>query len=294
MKPEDATQTPAGIRARADAAIAHLPGLILSAERLAAVVSPGAHGLRRAGLGEDFWQYRPASAGDGARSIDWRRSARSDAQFVRDREAQTAQAMAIWVSAGRGMYFSGGADRPEKAARAQLLALALAMLLLRGGEKVAMLGRPPRTGRTQSEALAEALSLTRPIPQDSDQPAISALRPGQRIALIADFLDDPDWLPPFLARASQLGITGVLMQVLDPAEEEFPYSGAVVFRSAAGASSHDSRDAEGLRAAYLARLAARRDWLGRQASGAGWLFGHHSTGQPPAVALEWLHRVLGG
>ena len=61
-----------------------------------------------------------------------------------------------------------------------------------------------------------------------------------------------------------------------------------------GATRHDSRDAGGLREAYLARLAQRRDWLREQARGAGWHFGHHATGHAPAHALSWLYQVLGG
>lgn len=284
----------AGLRAEAGAASLHLPGLVLSAERLAAMVAPGAHGLRRAGPGEDFWQYRPASHGDTARSIDWRRSARSDAQFVRDREAQTAQVAAIWVSAGQGMGYAGAADRPSKAARARLLALALGMVLLRGGEKVGLLGQPARAGRAQVERLAQGL-LAQPVAaDDSDAPAPEALRPGQRLVILSDFMTDPDWVRAVLDRAAGLGVRGVLMQVLDPDEENFPYAGAVVFRSLSGRLRHDSRDAEGLRSAYLARLAERRDWLRAQAGGAGWHFGHHTTDHAPALALAWLYQVLGG
>ncbi|MDP5308932.1 DUF58 domain-containing protein [Paracoccus spongiarum] len=284
----------ADLRARAESASAHLPGLILSAERLAAVVAPGAHGLRRAGPGEDFWQYRPASQGDSARSIDWRRSARSDAQFVRDREAQTAQAVGLWVSAGQGMGYAGAPDRPAKGARAQLLALALGMVLLRGGEKVGLLGQPPRAGRAQAERLAQGLLAAQAGAGDGDAPEAQALRPHQRLVILSDFLTDPDWVAVLLARAASMGVTGVLMQVLDPDEENFPYAGAVDFRSVSGALRHDSRDAAGLRQAYLDRLAARRDWLRDRAQGAGWHFGHHATDHAPAVALGWLHRVLGG
>lgn len=285
--------TPAELQARANAASAHLPGLILSAERLAAMVAPGAHGLRRAGPGEDFWQYRPATQGDTARAIDWRRSGRSDAQFVRDREAQTAQSVAIWVSNGQGMQFTGGADRPTKAARARLLALALAMVLLRGGEKVGLLGQPLRSGRIQAGRLAEALLTMTAGAGDDDQPDADTLRPGQRLVLIGDFLERPDWLPGVLSRASAMGARGAMLQLLDPDEEAFPYQGAVVFRSVSGAFSHDSRDAGGLRDAYRQRLAERRDWLAAQAMGAGWHFGHHRTDHAPAVVLEWLYQVLG-
>lgn len=217
--------TPAELQARANAASAHLPGLILSAERLAAMVAPGAHGLRRAGPGEDFWQYRPATQGDTARAIDWRRSGRSDAQFVRDREAQTAQSVAIWVSNGQGMQFTGGADRPTKAARARLLALALAMVLLRGGEKVGLLGQPLRSGRMQAGRLAEALLTMTAGAGDDDQPDADTLRPGQRLVLIGDFLERPDWLPGVLSRASAMGARGRCCNCWTRTRRRFPIRG---------------------------------------------------------------------
>lgn len=285
--------TPANLRARAEGAAAHLPGLVLSAERLAAMVAPGAHGLRRAGPGEDFWQYRPAGAGDGARSIDWRRSGRSDQQFVRDREAQTAQAAALWLSRGQGMAFTGGPDRPAKAERGQVLTLALGMLLLRGGERVGLLGQPPRAGRLQADRLAEALAAAPPTAGDDDQAPAGSLRPNTRAVLIGDFLADPSWLATFLDRAAALGVSGLLLQVLDPDEVQFPFDGAVDFRSASGALRHDSRDAGGLRAAYLARLAERQDWLRRQADRVGWLFATHRTDADPAEALGWAWQGLG-
>jgi uncharacterized protein (DUF58 family) len=282
------------LRARSDAASAHLPGLILSAERLAMMVAPGAHGLRRGGVGEDFWQYRPASPGDPIRAIDWRRSGRSDSQFVRDRESQTAQTVAIWVSAGRGMTYSGAADRPSKSQRAEVLGLALAMVLLRGGEKVGLLGQLARAGRQQADRMAEQMALGSALDADSDIPPLDQLRPNQRLVILSDFLGDPAWVAQVLARATDLRITGVLMQVLDPDEENFPYGGAVVFRSLSGAVRHDSRDAAGLREAYLARLADRRDWLRDHCDRAGWYFAHHTTDHAPAHALNWLYQVLEG
>ncbi|WP_299909416.1 DUF58 domain-containing protein [uncultured Paracoccus sp.] len=284
----------ADLRARAEVESGGLPALVLSAERLAALIAPGAHGLRRSGPGEDFWQYRPAREGDTARSIDWRRSARSDAQFVRDREAQSAEAAVIWASAGQGMGYRGAASRPTKRDRARLLALALGMVLLRGGERVGLAGQPPRAGRLQTDRLAQGLALQAEAGTDADQPPLTALRPNQRVVLISDFLGDPGWVSDYLARAAALGVSGALLQVLDPDEEVFPFDGAVLFRSVSGRVSHDTRDAAGLRAAYLDRLAERRDLLTRGAQGAGWHFGTHDTATPPAAALMWLYQVLGG
>ena len=162
--------TPEQLRAEAEAA-AGLPSLMLSAERLAAALTAGAHGQRRAGPGEDFWQYRPATSGDTARSIDWRRSARSDGQFVRDREAEVSQSASIWVSAAAGMDYAGGADRPPKRARADLLALAFGRLssgvgseqfdtfaTLNGSVQEAIARRARQLGHERAAAQAETLA----------------------------------------------------------------------------------------------------------------------------------------
>lgn len=267
---------------------------MLSAERLASALMAGAHGQRRPGPGEDFWQYRPATSGDTARSIDWRRSARSDGQFVRDREAEVPQSASIWVSAAAGMEHAGGPGRPLKRDRADLLALALAMALLAGGERVALAGDPPRPGRAQADRIAQALVTRAPLAVDDDMPPAQALRPGQRVILLDDFLGDPQPVLDYLHRAAGMGIRGALLQVLDPDEEGFPWIGAVLFRSASGALGHDTRDAGGLRDAYLARLAERRRLLGDAALNAGWHFGTHDTTSAPSQALLWLWSVLEG
>ncbi len=213
------------LRASAEAAAAALPALILSAERLAASVQPGAHGLRQPGAGEDFWQYRPAAAGDTMRQIDWRRSGRSDSSFVREREAQTAQAAVLWVSAGQGMAWTGDPARPTKRDRARLLALALALVLLRGGEKVALAGETPRSGRAQGDLLAQQLLAQDAAARDDDLPAPQSLRPMRRMVLVGDFLGDIAPLNALLHHAAAQGVRGVLLQVLDPVEEGFPVRG---------------------------------------------------------------------
>lgn len=276
------------LTAEAQTTAAALPDLILSAERLVQTALPGAHGLRRAGPGDEFWQYRPAATGDDARAIDWRRSARGDADFVRDRERVNAETAAIWVAGHPGMDWTGAEARPTKRARAELLGLALGILLLRGGERVGILGTNPRSGRAQVPALAESLLAAR----ESD-PDAGVIRPGRRVVLIGDWLEDPAATLAFLARAADMGVGGALLQVLDPVEEDFPFAGAVLFRDAAGRSRHDTRDAAGLRRAYLDRLAARRAQLSGAAEAAGWHFGTHDTAAPPSQALLWLAAALG-
>ena len=69
---------------------ANLPRLILESRKIAATVIHGLHGRRRAGSGENFWQFRRFVSGEEARRIDWRRSARDDNLYVREREWEAA------------------------------------------------------------------------------------------------------------------------------------------------------------------------------------------------------------
>ncbi len=276
MRPE------ADLRAGAEATGAGLPALVLAAEDLAASAVPGQHGRRRPGAGEDFWQYRPAASGDAARLIDWRRSARGDTALVREREAQGAEALMLWVDPSPGMDFASRPGLPTKTHRARLVALALAVLALRGGERVGLAapGLPPRAGRAQLDTLA--LGLTGALP------ALPRLAGRGRAVILSDFMADPAPLAALLAGAA---MRGALCQVLDPVEETFPFAGrSILFEEA---QTHETREAGGLRAAYLARLAERRAVLAALARAHGWHLVTHRTDAPAAQALRALHQALG-
>ncbi|MFC7703054.1 DUF58 domain-containing protein [Plastorhodobacter daqingensis] len=278
-------------RAEAEALSLGLPALLAEAEHLAATLILGEHGRRRAGAGNEFWQYRPATAGDGVRSIDWRRSARSDQPYVREREWQAAQSVSLWLDEAQSMGFSGSIARPAKADRVRLLGLALAILLLRGGERVGLLpDLPPRSGRNQIAGLVAALGRT--ASADYGVPDVAALAPRSRAVFLSDFLGDMAPVERALAMAADRGVRGVLMQVLDPVEELFPYAGRTIFESMSGALSHETRKAGDLRRKYLDRLAERKAHLADLARAAGWHFGGHHTGDSAQSTLLWLYRAM--
>ena len=284
----------ADLRARAESLGATLPPLLAEAEHLAATVLLGEHGRRRSGTGDDFWQYRAAHPGDAMRAVDWRRSARSDSHFVREREWQAAQSVVVWVDPSRSMAFSGGKDRPAKGDRARLIVLALAVLLLRAGERVGLAGQgAPRSGKAQLLRLVEAFGLQAPV-ADYGVPVEDGLVAQGRAIFASDFLGDMVGVEAALARAADRGVKGVLLQVLDPSEEEFPFDGRTVFVSMGGSISHETQQAGDLRARYLDRLAERKARLAELARLSGWQFHTHHTGQIAQVALLWAYRALEG
>ncbi len=284
---------PAGLRRAAEGLAAALPPLLADAQHLASTVQLGEHGRRLSGMGDEFWQYRPAHAGDEARLIDWRRSARADAQFVREKEWQAAQSVHLWVDDSRAMEFTGDRKRQAKADRARLLALALGVLLIRAGERVGLADpiAPPRSGEVQLLRLAEVFTRAAGA-EDFGMPDARAILPGSRAVFISDFMGDPEGVERALGIAADKGVTGVLFQILDPVEEAFPFDGRTIFESMAGTLSHETRKAGDLRTRYQARLAERKGRLADLAREAGWLFSTHHTGDPAQGALLWLYGAL--
>lgn len=285
---------PVGLRQEAEALAGPLPPLLAAAEHLASSVILGEHGRRRAGQGDEFWQYRPGHAGDEARMIDWRRSARSDdALFVREKEWQAAQSVMVWLDMGQSMRFASDKTLPTKAAESRRIALALAVLLIRGGERIGLtnLDLPPRSGQVQLLRLASALA----DGQDETDYAAPEMRGApsrSRAVFVSDFLGDMALVRAALTGAADRGISGALLQVLDPQEEAFPFQGRTVFESVGRTLRHETLKASDLRDRYLERLAARKEELRGLARTTGWQYNIHHTGAPASAALLWLYSAL--
>lgn len=289
----EALHTPDSLRHRSETVSGGLPSLMVAAEHLAATIMLGNHGRKRAGMGDEFWQYRPAEAGDGLRAIDWRRSARADAPSVREKEWQAAQSLMLWVDDAQSMSFTGGRNRPSKLRRAQTIGMALAILAIRAGERVGLMNlpEPPKAGNTQLLRLASAL-MDPKDPEDYGAPMPRIMPAGSRAVFLSDFLGETAPVEKALTTAADRGVKGALVMVLDPDEEAFPFDGRTVFESMSGAIRFETLKAKGLREAYLERLAARKDWLQTLARRTGWRLDIHHTDHAPEDPLLWLYHAL--
>lgn len=284
---------PGELRRGAERLSAGFPALLARARHLSATLDMGAHGRRRAGMGDEFWQYRPAVAGDAAGAIDWRRSGRSDAEFVREQEWQTAQAVHLWVDPGSAMQFVGDDGGETKANRAQLLALAVAILLTRAGERVGLMDdpEPPKRGEVQLNKIIQFMLHQSDVP-DYATPPEKILSRGSRAVYLSDFLGDWDALVASLSRAADQDVQGSLIQVLDPVEVSFPFKGRTIFQSMQNTVEFETLKANSLREDYLARLAEREAELRDLAKATGWRYLKHVTNEDPQAALLWLYQAL--
>lgn len=291
----EATGRLSALRPAADTMSAALPALMLQAEQIANTLSYGEHGRRRAGIGEAFWQFRHYSPGDEAAKIDWRQSAKSQGHFVRENEWQGAQSVWLWCDRSPSMAYRSAFASQSKQDRALILSLALGGLLTRGGERAGLLqpgAPPPASGRAAFSRLAENLVLT--APADADLPPELALPRFARLVLIGDFLSPLDEIAAIVRAYSAKGVRGHLLQVLDPAEEDLPFTGRIRFEGLQGETHLTVGRVEALRGAYHQRIQQHQDGLRALCRAAGWSFATHRTDRPAPLALLALHQTLSG
>lgn len=284
-----------GLRRDARSLSSAFPPMLVAASRIAASIAHGVHGRRRQGPGEDFWQYRHYSPGDATQHIDWHKSARSTHVFVRENEWAASNTLWVWAAADPGMSYRSHLAAASKHERAATIALALAMLAMRAGERVAIPGYPyppDHTGRAL-QRMARWLA----APPDSakqDLPPAVELNRFSSCVLLGDFLRPLDAVAARLSVLATRGVAGHIVQVLDPAEETLPFAGRTEFREFAGPRRVVIGKVETLRPSYHDRLRHHRDGLRDLARRLGWTFTVHHTDQAPGTLLLSLYTLLSG
>jgi len=289
---------------RAEALGAALPPLLVAARRVAATVAQGVHGRRRVGQGDSFWQFRPFLPGDAMARIDWRQSAKSDRIFVRETEWEAAQTVCLWADSSASMRWRSRLAPVEKGERAALLLLALAALLLRGGERVRLtaphspLGAQSLSGRDALERLAQGV-MQRFMQERADGASTESLPPSSlplprhaSVVLFGDFLDPLSAVQASLARLAAVPVNTYLMQVLDPAEPALPFHGRVRFTDLEEEGDALIPRVEGVREAYAERFTRHQDGHAALCRALGFRFSTHMTDQPPEQALLALYLAL--
>ena len=280
----------------AHALASRLPDLMVEAKRVANTVAHGIHGRRRAGPGETFWQFRQVQPGDPVTAIDWRRSASSDHLYLREREWEAAHTVWLWPDLSPSMDFRSHLARLAKGDRGLVLMLAMAELLIGGGERIGMMGAMQPTGsRNAVEKLAQAVLRVKAAKQarDSLPPALTLSRFNGRL-LFGDFLDPIDDIAERLQAIAASGVTGHVVQILDPAEETLPYDGRVEFIASEGGDRILANRTETMREGYAARIKAHKAALTDITRRLEWSHTVHHTDRPAEETLLALHTRLSG
>ena len=273
-----------------------LPDLLLEADRISSTVAHGIHGRRRAGPGETFWQFRQYGPLDSATLIDWRRSASSDLLYVREREWEAAHTLWLWPDLSESMNFKSHLSPVTKRDRALVLMLATAELLVRSGERVGLMGVTlPMANRKAATKLAEAIAMNPKVPALTEGlPTEARLARFSSAILFSDFLDPIDKIRTRIETIASAGVTGHIVQVLDPAEESLPYQGRTEFFGMEGDERWIADRAESLRERYQQKFASHRAEVFELTTRLGWSMMVHHTDRPASEPVLSLMMHLEG
>jgi uncharacterized protein (DUF58 family) len=266
----------------------------VAAEQLSSAIVLGVHGRRKAGMGETFWQFRRYAIEDPSTAVDWRQSAKSQHLFVREREWEVSESVWFWRDGSPGMRFASEKNLPLKIDRATVLTLALASLLVRGGERIALLGgsSSPAMGRVALRRLAHRLADLPPSDQ-AVPPAAPMSRTGT-LVWVSDFLQPLEEIEARMRGFANAGVKGFLTQIIDPAEEDFPFTGRVRFEAPAQGDTTLFGKVQNIRADYRKLYAAHSEAVGVLARRLGWHFLRHRTDRAAQTALIALFGAIGG
>jgi uncharacterized protein (DUF58 family) len=271
---------------------ATMPRLILEARRVAATAIHGLHGRRRAGPGENFWQYRRFISGEPAARVDWRRSARDDHLYVRELEWEAAHTVWIWPDRSPSMAFASALAEETKLERTLVVAFALAHVLVEGGERIGIPGlMRPTASRNVIEKMAQAI--VHDPGERSSLPPSFAPSPLAEIVMLSDLWSPIEQVHRTIAQLSASGAHGHVVQIVDPAEETFPYSGRIEFIEPEGAGAITAGRAEAWRDDYATRVEAHRAAIRGETDRLGWIFVIHRTDRPASWLLLGLHVQMG-
>ena len=271
---------------------ARVPRLILEARRVASTLIHGLHGRRRAGPGENFWQYRRFVSGEPSNAVDWRRSARDDHLYVREREWEASHTIWLWADRSPSMDFTSSLTEWSKLDRALVVSFALAEVLVQGGERV---GIPeimrPTANRNVIEKMAQAI-----VHDTSERPSLPpnfSPAPFSEVLLLSDFWSPIAEFRKIIGQLAATGARGHVVQVVDPAEESFPYSGRIEFIESEGLGSVTAGRAETWRSDYQRLVADHRAALRAECEQFGWSFIVHRTDRGPTELLFAIHARMG-
>jgi uncharacterized protein (DUF58 family) len=192
------------------------------------------------------------------------------------------------------MRFASRPDLSTKLDRASLLALALASLLTRGGERIGLLGNgaKPASGRIAVGRLAH--ELVEALPQDAALPPPAAVGKNAQLVWLSDFLSPLGDIERAVRGLAGAGLTGHLVHIVDPVEQDFPFRGRTRFEWSAPHRSEVFGRAERIREDYCRRFRAQSDAVAALARGLGWSYLIHRTDRQPVKALVALYAELAG
>ncbi len=226
------------------AVLARIDNYALLARTVVDGVLSGLHRSLLQGYGSEFFQYRDYVPGDDLKYLDWKAFARLDRYYIKLFQEETNMNCCFVLDTSASMAYRGDRAPCTKLRYASMLVACLAYVSRRQGDRVGFYAynegltsaiRPgTRTGhlhrvlveiaRVRAAGRARHGVVLGQVAED--------LRRRGMLVLVSDFLGVEEDLGRWLRRFRFAGHECLVVQVLDPDELDFPFSGSVKFRDA--------------------------------------------------------------
>lgn len=270
-----------------------LPPLFLRANQLVKEFNPGIHGRRKAGVGEDFWQFKQYSSEVAASEIDWRQSAKSDHLYVRQKELETAESVWFWRDSSPSMAYYSKKSLHTKLSNATVLTLATGLLLAKGGENFGLLGISKRASHGSVAFDRFSRDLISHPENDLETASIhSGLSKNTHIVLISDFLYPLEETAKAIRFFSSQGCRGILIQIADPAEIDLPFTGRNRFHDLENNTSLTIGRVEAIKEEYQTLYSSHKSSIRSLALAASWDYIFYRTDHSAGDTLATLYQSL--
>ncbi len=277
--------------------LARLKGLALRARRIVEGYMTGLHRSPYHGFSIEFAEHREYTPGDDLRYLDWKVFGRTDKFYLKQFEEETNLVCYLLLDSSESMSYQSPESPWTKLEYAQTMAAALAYLVLAQQDSVGLVTfdevvrNMVRPGGHPSHFKEIVHGLEQIRPEGKTHMAGLLHELAERfhrrglVVVLSDFFDDADSLLRALAHFRHRRHDVILIQVLDPAEENFPFEELTLFEGLE-APAQVLADARALRSAYLRQFQAYLRRLQRGCREHGIEYVRMQSNQPVDMALR--------
>ena len=291
----------------------HIDEVLLEARTLVQSLMSGPYGQRRAGVGDDFWQYTPYKQGDSVRMIDWKKTAQTGTPFILQKEQQSIQKIAILAPHTQGMDFAdaptgipGGAGRKNQSKYDAALVLSACLMLIfrRSRHPFTSITLAPSHsssgasfGTSEHHMMQELHKLHSDFNAlDTEEENLNAyiqrIPANTHVFWIGDF-----WASTALYKDITLSLKDrncfiYPVQITTKAEHDLPYSGHVEYQDMHAENVHDISESRAIRDEYQKKIEHHVQALTCIFAGLDSTLFTHRTGAPMKVLLEHIVQTI--
>lgn len=243
---------------------------------------------KKRGIGEEFWDFREYQLGDPLKSIDWKKSSKLNKILIKNNENESSKNIWFWRNESVSMNYRNSNKVEEKLYRSKMLGLILIDIFLRSGEKVGIIGSDLALKKGPKSFLEIATEFLSRSLKFSD----SRIKKNDVVFIISDFLENPNQIKKQLLSISESIYSGILIQVLDSSELEFPFKGRNQFFDPLSGLHKIFNKSESMKIRYKEKIKSHQLKLDNICSKFGWKIFRNKTSQTYESLIMQIYSSL--